>query len=98
MTDTAAKSVNTNVEARKRVLFDAVQSEVRGGWHVESQSDYHATLAIARSHRVRLHLFLSIITFGLWALFVWLPLSVFGRLNRKMVSIDIYGNVSVRRA
>jgi hypothetical protein len=98
MTDRAGESPDANVEARKQALFDAVQSEVRGGWHVESQSDYHATLAIANSHRVRLHLFLTIITFGLWALFVWLPLSVFGRLNRKMVSIDIYGNVSVRRA
>ena len=74
-----------------------MQSELRAGWQVESRSDYHATLAKAKNHSHGLHLFLSIITFGLWALFVWLPLSVFGGLKRKMLSIDGYGSVSVRK-
>jgi hypothetical protein len=98
MTETHAEPLRNSAEARKQALFNAVRSEVRSGWYVESQSDYHATLANAKNHRHGLHLFLSIITFGLWGLFVWLPLSVFGGLKRKMLSIDGYGNVTVRKA
>jgi hypothetical protein len=97
ISETQAEPVRNSAEARKQTLFNAVQSELRAGWQVESRSDYHATLAKAKNHSHGLHLFLSIITFGLWALFVWLPLSVFGGLKRKMLGINGYGSVSVRK-
>jgi hypothetical protein len=74
-----------------------VQREVSTGTgHVESQSDFYATLV--RGHRPShlLHLILSIITLGLW-LIVWILVSVFSGEKRTMVSVDDYGNVATRR-
>jgi hypothetical protein len=59
ITEADAERVRNSAEARKQALFNAVRSEVRVGRYLESQSDYHATLAKAKNHRHGLHLFLS---------------------------------------
>jgi hypothetical protein len=68
------------------------------GWRVESQTDRQAVMVKGHKHSHGLHLFLSIITAGLWALFVWLPLSVFGGEKRQVVTVDERGHASVSKA
>ena len=67
-----------------------------GTGHVESQSDFYATLV--RGHRPShlLHLILSIITLGLW-LVVWVLVSLGSGEKRTMLSVDEYGNITARR-
>jgi hypothetical protein len=72
-------------------MDEAVNDLARHGWRVESRSEFQAVFA--RGHRPNhiLHLLLTILTAGLWGLFVWLPLSIFGGEKRRMVSVDEYG-------
>ena len=63
------------------------------GWRIETRSDFQATVAKGKDHNHILHLILTILTGGLWGLFVWLPLVIFSGLKRRMISIDEYGNI-----
>jgi hypothetical protein len=76
---------------RKAILADCITDWIGAGWRVETQSDYQ--VVIVRGHRPNhiLHLFLSIFTLGLWAVFVWLPLTLFGGEKRKTITVDEYG-------
>jgi hypothetical protein len=84
-------------DERKALLARAVSDRVGSGWRVESQMDYQAVVAKGHKHSHGLHLFLTIITAGLWGLFVWLPLSVFGGEKRAVLNIDPYGNLRVTK-
>ncbi len=44
-----------------------------------------------------LHFFIGFVTLGLWWLFVWLPLTVFGGEKRQTIAVDEFGNVTVQR-
>ena len=83
-------------DERKQALARTLQSEVAGGARIESQSDYQAVLV--KGHRVNhvLHLILTLVTLGIWAI-VWLALAIVGGEKRRMASVDEYGNVSVQR-
>ena len=70
---------------------------VRDGYRVESQTDYQAILVRGRRPNHLLHLILSIVTLGLWAIFVWLPVAVFGGEKRRVVTVDAYGNVATTK-
>lgn len=79
-----------------RVLANRVSSELGGGWHVESQSEFQAVL-VRPGTRVNhiLHLILSILTLGLW-LIVWVWIAFFKkREHHKVIQVDAFGNVSV---
>ena len=39
-----------------------------------------------------LHLFLTLITVGIWLIF-WLGLGVLGGIKRRMITVDEFGNV-----
>ena len=78
----------------KRALANAVATEcARGGWRVESQTDVNAILAKGKRTSHGLHIFLSIITAGLW-LFVWGPLWYMNREQRLILNVDEYGNIT----
>lgn len=72
-----------------------VQSYVSQGWRIESQSATQA--AILRGERPNhvLHLLLSACTFGLWGIFVWLPIILFGGTKRRVLTIDELGQITV---
>lgn len=80
-------------EQRKAALAQRIQYfvNVQGG-RVESQTDFQAVVVTGKKVNHVLHLILTLVTFGLWAI-VWLGLAVFGGESRHMVSVDVYGQV-----
>jgi hypothetical protein len=81
-------------EERRAALALTVGNEVAKGWRVESQTDYQAVLAKGKRTSHGLHLFLSIITLGLW-LIVWAIVWFVNREQREIVRVDEYGGTSV---
>jgi hypothetical protein len=55
-------------------------------YRVESQSN-QAVLVRGRPPNHQLHLILSVTTGGFWALFVWLPVAIFGGEKRRTVTV-----------
>lgn len=84
-------------EERQAQLANEVSLMVRSGYRVESQTANQAILVKGRRPAHLLHFFLSVFTLGLWALFVWLPLSVFGGEKRRVLTVDAYGNVATTK-
>jgi hypothetical protein len=74
-------------EERKAALTKRVVSFTRKGWRVETRSDYQVTLV--RGHRPNhlLHLLLTVLTVGLWAI-VWICLAIFGGEKRIVVTAE----------
>jgi hypothetical protein len=83
-------------DERKALLAQAVANSVHEGWRVESQTDFQAVMA--RGHRPNhiLHLILTIVTLGIWAI-VWILLTLLGGEKRAVVSVDEYGNTLAQR-
>lgn len=79
------------------MLASHVAEHVRGGYRVESQTDYQAIMVRGRRPNHLLHLVLSVLTFGVWALFVWLPVAVLAGEKRRVVTIDPFGNVQTSK-
>ncbi len=78
----------------RRALANAVASEcARGGWRVESQTDVNAILAKGKRTSHGLHVFLSVISVGLW-LPVWGVLWYLNREQRLVLNVDEYGNIT----
>lgn len=92
MSATAVTTMSS--EERKSKLAQTVANLVRSGWGVQSQTDYQAVLV--RGHRPNhlLHLILTLLTLGLWAI-VWITLSIVKRERHRVVDVDPYGNVRV---
>lgn len=81
-------------ELRKAALARAVGNEVRNGWHVQSQTDYQAVM-LKPGTKVNhlLHLILTLITLGVWAI-VWILVTLtHKREHQKVISVDAYGHV-----
>lgn len=81
-------------EERKSRLSLAVRQEVAAGGRVESQADYTAIVRYEKSVNHILHLILTLVTAGLWAI-VWLIVSIVAASGRKTISLtaDEYGQV-----
>jgi hypothetical protein len=79
-------------EQRKMTLDATLQRYGAGGWRIESRSDYQATIAHGKEVSHLLHFFLTVFTLGIW-LIAWFGLGVFGGVQRRMVTIDEFGNV-----
>lgn len=77
---------------RKRALAHAITQEVAYGRRVESQSDYQAVVVRGRRPNHLLHLLLTIVTLGLWAI-VWILVAIFGGEKRTVLQVDEFGNV-----
>jgi hypothetical protein len=82
-------------EQRKEALATAVASSVRQGWGVQSQTDYQAVLVKGSKPNHVLHLILTLVTFGLWAI-VWIALAFIGGEKHRVIQVDEYGNVNVQ--
>ena len=93
--DSTAAPQTLTAEERADVLGNALRYQTSHGWRVTSQSQTDAQLEKGKHTSHGLHIFLSIITLGLWAIFVWLPLTIFAGLKRRRVAVDAYGNVTV---
>lgn len=85
-------------DERAAVLGRAVVKEVSSGRRVESQTNLQAVLVKGKRPSHVLHLLLTIITVGVWGLFVWLPLMIFARERRVILTVDEHGNVQRQKA
>jgi hypothetical protein len=92
----ATVSGRKSSEERKEMLARTVSGQVAGGARVESQSDFQAVVVKGKSVNHVLHLILSLVTLGAWAI-VWIALAIFGGEKRSMVTVDEYGNVAVQK-
>lgn len=88
--------IKKSAEQRKELLARAVASEIRQGWRIESQSDYQAVIVKGSKPNHILHLILTLVTLGLWAI-VWIALAIFGGEKRGVIEIDEYGNTNIQR-
>jgi len=82
---------------RKAILADEVSRRVARGGRVEVQTDYQAIIVSGRRVNHLLHLILSVLTIGAWALLIWLPLAIFGGEKRYAVTVDRFGNITTAK-
>jgi hypothetical protein len=99
MQDQESQNVPVPVEpvdahTRQAALNAALSDNIRKGWRVESQTEYTAAIVKGKRPNHILHLILSLVTAGLWALFVWLPLCIFKHVDRRLLQVDANGRVT----
>jgi len=87
-----------SADGRKALLAQAIMQEVVRGGRVETQSDYSAIVRYEKPVNHILHLILTLVSCGFWAV-VWLILWVIAVVDKQTVSlyIDEYGNVLRQR-
>lgn len=90
MSTVATQSAKLSDEQRTEALNRAVLKYASWGWRVQTQTATQAQLV--KGHRTNhiLHLILTIITLGIWAI-VWICLAVFGGEKHKLIAVDEYG-------
>lgn len=93
MSTVAANPETLSIEQRTDRLNRTVQQYVAWGWRIQSQGPTQAQMV--KGHRTNhiLHLILTIITLGIWAI-VWIGMVAFGGEKYKLISVDEYGNIS----
>jgi hypothetical protein len=79
-----------------RICAQAVSNEVRNGWRIESQTDYNAYLVRGQRTSHGLHIFVSVITLGLW-LPVYAVMLYANRTQRLTINVDDWGNTNFQR-
>lgn len=80
-------------DRRKAALAQAISQDVASsGWRVESQSDYQAILVKGKQTAHVLHLILTVVTVGLWAV-VWIIRGIVNRRQTLILTVDDYGHV-----
>ena len=82
------------VEERKKILERQITLMMTEGYRIESQSDFRAAMIKGSKVNHILHLLLSVFTAGLWLL-VWLLVAIFGGEERKVITVNEFGTVSV---
>jgi hypothetical protein len=79
-------------EERRATLDRTLQLWGAKGWRIETRSEFQATIAKGKEINNLLHLFLTIITLGIWLIF-WLGLGIVGGVKRRMITVDEFGNI-----
>lgn len=85
-----APSHMLTTDQRAEILNHLILEETAKGWRVVSQSQTQAQLARGKNTSHVLHLLLTLLTLGVW-LIVWIPLILFGGEQRKLLSVNEYG-------
>jgi hypothetical protein len=100
---TGERAQRKTVDQRRELFARTLQMEVapggRIGGRIESQGDLQAVVVLGHINH-RLHLILSILTFALWTLFVWLPLVMLrgGAKKRQLINVDEFGLITIQPA
>lgn len=87
-----AVAAPTQLAPRPAAMSQAVAGYVRSGWRVESQGDGYAVVVFGKRPNHILHLILTLVTFGLWAI-VWVIVAASSKETRRTLQVDGYGNV-----
>ena len=82
-----------SIEERKAALAQAVAAVIAQGYRVESQSDFQTVLVKGKRPNHILHLILTIITAGAWAI-VWIVLALTMHIHRRIVLVNEFGNTT----
>jgi len=92
MTEVAISEKQVTADDRKAALAQQVANWTRDGWRVESRTDYQAVMV--KGHRTNhvLHLILTLVTLGVWAI-VWILVAVLGGEKRRVIEVDDFGHV-----
>lgn len=79
---------------QRRILAMSVTQWVSQGWRVEMQTDNQAVLVKGHRPNHLLHFFIGLFTLGLWWVFVWIPVAIFVREQRRTITVDPWGRVA----
>ena len=94
-TTNEAPSVQTlSLDARAEIIAGTVANFNRQGWRVMSQTQTNAQLVKGKKTSHGLHIFLSIVTLGLW-IPVWILIAVTTGEKAKFVAVDELGKVTI---
>jgi Na+-transporting NADH:ubiquinone oxidoreductase subunit NqrC len=93
--EAAAETDPAITAARKATLSDQVALRVRGGWTVETQTDYQAVISKKKKPNHLLHLLLTIFTLGAWGI-IWIYLAVTAKTARQTITVDAAGQIKVQ--
>ena len=85
-----------SIDERREMLSRQVGSRLTLGRRVEYQSDFQAVLVHGHQVNHVLHLIITLITLGMWAI-VWIALVLFGGEKREIVEVDEWGNPSIAK-
>lgn len=76
----------------KAVLDAELAKRASAGWRlVLRESDTEAVMEKGKRPNHLLHFLISVFTLGIWALLVWLPLSMFKHVKRTRITVDAQG-------
>jgi hypothetical protein len=92
----ASTPLQLTADQRKAQLDATLANLGAQGWRIENRSDFQATIAKGNRTNHVLHLILTIVTLGLWAI-VWILMAILGGEKRRLVTVDPYGNVANRK-
>ena len=90
-------SEKKTMDERKAILAQQIQMAVAKGGRIQSQSDNMSVIIYGKPVNHMLHLFITLITSGLW-LIGWIIVSMNGGEKREMITVDEFGNVLVQKA
>jgi hypothetical protein len=86
MTEIQITRVPTGANGNIEPLSSKVQAAVAQGWAVESRSEHQVVMVKGGRPNHILHLLLTLLTGGLWGIFVWLPLAIFMKRQRMVLN------------
>lgn len=78
-----AQAQQATEQELRAALERAAAPSLATGYRIESQTSQQIVVVKGKKPNHILHLILSLLTLGLWAIFVWLPLSIFMKPKRK---------------
>jgi len=81
---------------RSTQLNREVEAWVRDGYRVETQSNTQAVMLKGHRPNHILHLILTLVTLGAWAI-VWILVAIFGGEKRRLIVVDDDGATHVSR-
>ena len=83
-------------DERKEILARLVASQITQGRRIETQSDYQAVLLQGKAVNHVLHLLLTFVTLGIWAV-VWVSMVLLAGEKRELLQVDEWGNPTIAK-
>lgn len=85
-----AKQKPISDEQRRKILEEQIVMHQAGGKRLESQIGFQAVLVTEKKPNHLIHLILTFLTGGLWAL-IWIYLVLTSKDLREILQVDEYG-------
>ncbi len=79
---------------RQKILEEKILMEQAGGKRLESQMGFQAVLVTEKKPNHLVHLILTVLTGGLWAL-IWIFVVLSSKDRREILQVDEYGMTKI---